>query len=125
LPLAFGRAIPSFGSTAIAVHFAHRLGALVVLGFVVRLWVAAWRSVDPLFQRPANLALGLTFVQIALGATTVLTAKAVTPTTFHVATGAAILGSCWFVALRAIRHLQPAPLPASSASVVAGAPSAA
>ncbi len=124
-PLAFGRVIPSFENAAIVVHFAHRLGALVVLAIVARLWLAARRSADPLFQRPANLALGLTFVQIALGAATVLTARAVMPTTFHVATGAALLGTCGFVALRAIRHLRPAMVPANSTAVVAGAATAA
>ncbi len=124
-PLAFGRAIPAFESAAIVVHFAHRLGALLVLVFVVRLSLAARRSSEPLFKRPASLALGLALVQIGLGATSVLTAKAVTPTTFHVATGAALLGSCWFVALRAIRHARPASLPANRMAVVVGTPSAA
>lgn len=124
-PLAFGHVIPAFESAAIVVHFAHRVGALVVFAFVARLCLAARRSSEPLFERPANLALGLTFVQIALGATTVLSAKAVTATTFHVATGGALLGTCWFVALRAIRHSRPASLPANRSAVVAGAPSAA
>jgi cytochrome c oxidase assembly protein subunit 15 len=124
-PLAFGRLIPRFESAAIAVHFAHRLGALLVLAFVVRLWLAARRSTAALFQRPANAALGLTFLQIALGATTVLTAKAVTPTTFHVATGAAVLGSCWFTTLRAYRQTRPAARLGHATAVVAGAISAA
>ena len=42
----------------------------------------------------------------ALGAATVLTGKAVTPTTAHVATGAAVLGACWWIALRARRVLR-------------------
>jgi hypothetical protein len=39
----------------------------------------------------------------------VLTLKAVTPTTLHVATGAAVLGGCWLAALRAFRLLRPVP----------------
>ena len=50
---------------------------------------------------------------IALGAAAVLTGKAVTPTTAHVATGAAVLGSCWWIALRA-RRLLRAPVPAKA-----------
>ena len=46
-----------------------------------------------------------------------LTTKAVTPTTLHVATGAALLGGCWLATLRAFRLLRPAP-------AVAGAPAA-
>ena len=124
-PLAFGRLLPRFESAAIAVHFAHRLGALAVLAFVGRLWLTARRSGAPLFQRPANVALGLTFLQIALGATTVLTAKAVAPTTLHVTTGAAILGTCWFTTLRAYRHTRPTAFPGKAAAVVANAASAA
>jgi heme A synthase len=124
-PLALGRLIPAFESAAIVVHFTHRLGAVVVCAFVARLSLAARRSSEPGLKRPANVALGLTLVQIALGATTVLSAKAVTPTTFHVATGAALLGTCWFVALRAIRHARPALLLATRTAVVAGTPSAA
>ncbi len=119
-PLAFGRVIPVFENAAISVHFVHRLGALIVLAFVVRLWLAAHRSSEPLFKGPSNLALGLTLGQIALGATSVLTAKAVTPTTLHVATGAALLGTCWFVALRAIRLARPTRL-AAHGRPVAGA----
>jgi hypothetical protein len=48
------------------------------------------------------------FAQIGLGALTVLTGKAVLPTTAHVATGAAILGLCWFTTLRTRRHLRVA-----------------
>lgn len=124
-PLAFGRVIPAFESAAIVVHFTHRLGALVVFAFVARLCLAARRSSEPRFKRPANVALGLSLVQIALGATTVLSAKAVTPTTFHVATGAALLGTCWFVALRAIHHARPALLLARNKPVAASTPSAA
>lgn len=122
-PLAFGRLVPAFTSAAIAVHFAHRVGALLVLVGVSRLVAVARRSGDPRLARPALLALGLVLVQVALGAATVLTAKAVTPTTFHVATGAAVLGTCWFTTLRAWRRLRPQagaegrlPAPAGAAS---------
>jgi hypothetical protein len=36
----------------------------------------------------------------------VLTGKAVTPTTAHVAMGAAVLGSCWWLSLRSWRLLR-------------------
>jgi heme A synthase len=78
----------------------------VVLAFVLRLARAAWRAEDRAFRRPAALLVALVLVQIALGAATVLTAKAVTPTTTHVAIGAAVLGSCWWLALRSRRLLR-------------------
>ena len=46
----------------------------------------------------------LVLAQISLGAMTVLTGKAVLPTTAHVAVGAAVLGSCWLLLLRASRR---------------------
>ena len=57
------------------------------------------------------------FVQIGLGALAVLTGKAVLPTTAHVATGAAILGLCWFTTLRTRRHLR-ASAPASAVAAL-------
>jgi cytochrome c oxidase assembly protein subunit 15 len=102
-PFAFGRFWPPFDDTGVVVHFAHRLGALGVLIVVSNLAVRALRSGDARFRRPAALAVVLTLAQVGLGATAVLTEKAVTPTTTHVATGAALLGVCFFLALRAFR----------------------
>jgi heme a synthase len=114
-PLAFGRVVPPFDEPAVTIHFAHRVSALAVAGGVLNLFLRAWRSGEARFLRPAALALGLTLGQIALGAATVLTQKAVLPTTAHVATGAAILGTCFILALRA-RRLTQAVEPASTAA---------
>jgi cytochrome c oxidase assembly protein subunit 15 len=105
-PDSFGRWVPPLDSLPVAVHFAHRIGALVVAALVLRLAVAAHRADDHRFRRPAALLVALVGVQIALGGMTVLTGKAVTPTTTHVAIGAAILGSCWWMALRSWRLLR-------------------
>jgi len=105
-PTSFGRWIPPLDQTPVAVHFAHRIGAIVVTVLVARVAIAAWRATDRRFRRPTLLLLGLVAVQIALGAAAVLTGKAVTPTTFHVAVGAAVLGSCWWLALRSTRILR-------------------
>jgi len=102
-PLAFGRVVPPVASVPVLVHFAHRIGALAVLVSVARLFVRARRAGDPRFVRLSSALLALVLFQIALGAATVLTAKAVTPTTLHVATGAAILGGCWLATLRSFR----------------------
>lgn len=106
-PLAFGRLVPSAWTAPVAVHYAHRVGAvLVVLGV---LWLAG-RTLgtgDRRFAGPAWTAAALVAVQVALGAATVLTGKAVLPTTAHVATGAAVLGTCFFLTLRAWRLTGP------------------
>jgi len=106
-PLAFRRVIPPLHDSAVVLHFAHRVGALAVLTAVVLLAVRAHRSGVTALARTASLAVLLVIVQIALGATTVLTGKAVLPTTAHVAVGAAVLGSCWLLCLRAWRRLRP------------------
>lgn len=105
-PLAFGRLLPPLHDAGIAVHFAHRLGALAVVLAVARLFVRARRSGEVRFLRPARLLLVLVAVQASLGASVIWTAKAVYPTTAHVATGAAVLGLSFFLSLRTHRHLR-------------------
>jgi cytochrome c oxidase assembly protein subunit 15 len=105
-PLAMGRVVPPLDSTPVVVHFLHRLGAVAVAAAVVYLARQAFRSRDRRLSRPAALLLILVAVQVALGAATVLTGKAVVPATAHVATGAALLGVCWLIMLRARRHLR-------------------
>jgi cytochrome c oxidase assembly protein subunit 15 len=105
-PTAFGGLVPHAFDVPVAVHFAHRIGALLVLAGVLRLFLACQRTSDAGFRRAGWLILAMVLVQASLGAATVLTAKAVTPTTTHVAFGAALLGSCWFATLRARRLLR-------------------
>ena len=105
-PTSFGRWVPPLDQLPVAVHFAHRIGAVVVTVLVVRLALAAWRAADRRFRRPAALVVVLVLVQVGFGAATVLTGKAVTPTTIHVAVGAAVLGSCFWLALRSTRVLR-------------------
>jgi len=106
-PLAFGRVIPPLSDSAVVLHFAHRVGALAVLAAVAVLAFRARRSGVTALARMASVVVVLVLAQISLGATTVLTGKAVLPTTAHVAVGAAVLGSCWLLLLRASRRLRP------------------
>jgi cytochrome c oxidase assembly protein subunit 15 len=120
-PLALGRVVPPLDSAPVALHFAHRVGALVVLAAIAYLARQAFRSRDARFRRTGALLAALAVAQAALGALTVLTGKAVVPTTAHVMTGAAVLGLSWFFTLRARRHLRrPQPM-----AVLAGVPDAA
>ena len=105
-PLAFGQLVPPLGDPRVAVHFAHRLGAIAVLFAVGRAVYCAHRSGDVRFVRPARLLALLVLVQVGLGASVIWTGKAVYPTTAHVATGAAVLGTAFFISLRAHRHLR-------------------
>jgi cytochrome c oxidase assembly protein subunit 15 len=102
-PLAFGRIVPPMFSMPIAVNFAHRCGAVAVTAMV--LWTVA-RALrlygdEPAIRRPALGLLVLLAMQIGLGAATVLSRRAVIPTTSHVAVGAAVLATCLALALRA------------------------
>ena len=102
-PFAFGRIIPPFTSDKIVIHFAHRAGAVIVVAMILWTFARIARSYSDhrLLFRPALAMLILACTQITLGALTVWTAKAVIPTTAHVATGALVLGTSVLLTLRA------------------------
>jgi cytochrome c oxidase assembly protein subunit 15 len=104
-PLAFGRLLPPVWTPAIAVHFAHRLGAVVVavsIAATVRYVLARYRD-RPELVRPAILLAGLAAVQISLGGLVVLTARAIEVNSAHVIGGALVLGASLVLALRSRR----------------------
>lgn len=92
-PLAFGRLIPPFGETQVAIQFMHRLGALAVA--LIVLWTVARVLTTHRGARalavPAVLLLALLVTQILLGAFTIWTGLAVVPATAHVSGGAMLL----------------------------------
>jgi cytochrome c oxidase assembly protein subunit 15 len=91
-PLALGRVVPPLTSFPVAIHFLHRVGALVVAALV---GVSALRSLRSPRTGVRRAGIGLAMlvvVQIGLGAATVLTKKSVLLTTAHVAAGALLLG---------------------------------
>jgi cytochrome c oxidase assembly protein subunit 15 len=104
-PLSLGRVIPPLNSWPIALNFAHRAGATLVAVLVIALVVRIVRDhrAEPWLRRPAVALLVLIALQIALGAATVLTGKAVTPTTAHVAAGALIWVTSVMLAVRSRR----------------------
>lgn len=112
-PLAFGQLIPDFSSFAIVINFAHRVGALCVSVLVVTMGVSILRNHgdQPRLRRPAITALALLALQITLGSIVIWYKMPVTPTTLHVSTGAAILGTVFYIALQS-RHLLAARNPA-------------
>ena len=118
-PLALGRVIPPLDAWPVAVHFAHRVGAAA--GTVAVLWTVARilrRREVPGLVVPACLALALLGAQLALGALTVWTVKAVVPTTAHVAGGAALLATCLVLTFRttaSARAHQARPAPRAAA----------
>lgn len=121
-PLSFGRTLPPQWTLPIAVHFAHRVGALLVIAMV--LWtvsrVERGHADRPLLLRPARLLGALLILQVCLGALTVWTGRMVLPTTLHVSIGAALLATCVLMALRAGRLLRTQPVAGVSAALAHG-----
>ena len=103
VPLAFGRLVPPLESFEIAIHFAHRVGALFVAVAVLGLagWILRRHGGVSGFAVPARLLVLLVLIQIGLGAATVLTRLAVLPATAHVVLGALLLATCLTVTVRA------------------------
>jgi len=104
-PLSFGHLVPPFWNSAIALHFVHRLGALVVTTLVLANMARLWkRHRDrPELIRPALILLAAVGLQVTLGAFVVLSGKQPVINTLHVATGAIVLGTSLFITLRAFR----------------------
>lgn len=113
-PLAYGRLVPSLESFPVAIHFAHRAGAVVVT--LVATWVVArtmHRHRDQRrLVRPAALLMALLVSQIALGGWVIWSHKAAWGTTAHLGTGALMFATALTLALRARLHLTLAPAPA-------------
>ena len=102
-PLAFGQIIPPHWDPKIAVHFAHRAGALVATALIVattgHVFYHHRRRGE--MVRPSILLLALLASQITLGAYTVLTARHYIINSLHVVNGAGVLVTSLVLALRA------------------------
>lgn len=124
-PLAFGQLIPPHWDAAIAIHFAHRVGALVATILIVAAAAHVFyhhRRRGELV-RPSVLLLVLLAVQITLGALTILTAKHYIINSLHVVTGAAVLVTSLVLTLRAHRaRFGEATQPAVEGAAYADAP---
>ena len=104
-PLMFGGIIPDHWSNAIAIHFAHRMGALLVTISILATSAHIWyhhRSERGLI-RPATLIVGLVILQITLGAVTVLSQRNVWVNSAHVVCGALVLATSLVITLRSWR----------------------
>jgi cytochrome c oxidase assembly protein subunit 15 len=104
-PLAFGHIMPPAWSTAIAIHFAHRVGAVVVIGAILATAFHVWRHQPDRreLMRPAMLLIVLVCSQATLGALVVLSVLHPVVNTLHVVNGALVLGTSLVLALRACR----------------------
>jgi len=103
-PLMFGHLWPTHWDAKIAVHFAHRVGALLVALAVLATGVTVFTR-TPLgeLRRPAALLVALVSVQITLGALTVLSKRDVWINSVHVVCGALVLTTSLVLTLRTWR----------------------
>ena len=104
-PFAFGRLVPPAWSAPIAIHYAHRVGALVVTVLVLATagHILYHHRTRGELRRPALLLLAMLSVQLTLGALTVLTGKQYVVNSLHVVAGAVVLGTSLVLTLRAHR----------------------
>jgi cytochrome c oxidase assembly protein subunit 15 len=102
-PYAFGRVIPPVWNAKVAIHFAHRIGALLVT-------CAILATAGHIFYhdrgrrelvRPACLLLLFLAMQVTLGAYVVWSGMNPLVNTAHVVNGALVLGTALVVTLRA------------------------
>ncbi len=104
-PLMFGHLVPDHWSRAIAIHFSHRVGALVVTTAVVATAGHVWAHHRGRAElvRPAALVVALVVAQVALGALTVLSRRNVWINSAHVVCGALVLATSLVITLRSWR----------------------
>src|SRR5262252_9048196 len=103
-PLMFGHLWPTHWDPKIGIHFAHRMGALLVTIGVCSTAVAVFRRTTLAeLRRPAMLLVALVCVQITLGAFTVLSRRDVWINSLHVVCGALVLTTSLVLTLRTWR----------------------
>ncbi len=104
-PWMFGHVVPDHWNGRIALHFTHRVGALIVTLGIVTLSAYVWshhRGRREL-TRPATLIVALVATQVTLGALTVLTRRDVWINSLHVVCGALVLTTSLVLTLRSWR----------------------
>jgi cytochrome c oxidase assembly protein subunit 15 len=104
-PWMFGHVIPDHWDPKIAVHFAHRVGALLVTLAVVATagHIFYHHRGNRALTRPALLIVLLVAVQVTLGALTVVTKRDVWINSVHLVCGALVLATSIVITLRTWR----------------------
>ena len=104
-PLMFGQLIPPHWDPKIAIHFAHRVGAVIVSLAILATTghVFYHHRTRRELRRPSTLLLALLATQVTLGALTVLSHKEFIINSLHVVTGASVLVTSLVLTLRAHR----------------------
>jgi heme a synthase len=121
-PWMFGHLIPDHWDPKIAVHFAHRVGALIVVLSAIATSAHIWyyHAKRSELTRPASLMLLLVATQVTLGALTVLSRRDVWINSVHLVNGALVLATSIVITLRSwqVRLAEKARLKPDATSVV-------
>lgn len=106
-----GTLIPPVFTFGIGIHFAHRVGAVIVTIAILAYCIQIWRDAD------ARKALGKSTVgvllllsaQVLLGALVIWKVRNEHVTTLHMLNGAFTLALCWSMTFRSLRYKLDAP----------------
>jgi cytochrome c oxidase assembly protein subunit 15 len=104
-PLAFGRLVPRVWNMGVAIHFAHRIGAVIVTLAILALagHVVYHHRRRRELTRPALLLVMFVSMQITLGAFVIWSGKDAVINTAHVVNGALVLATSLLLTLRTLR----------------------
>lgn len=104
-PLAFGRLVPPVWNMGVAIHFAHRLGGVIVALSILALagHVLYHHGRRRELTRPALLLVLLVSMQITLGAFVIWSGRDAVINTAHVVNGALVLATSLLLTLRTFR----------------------
>jgi cytochrome c oxidase assembly protein subunit 15 len=114
-PLAFGHLIPPAWNAGVAVHFAHRMGAVAVTAIILATAGHVWyhHRTRREVVRPATLLTVLIFVQATLGAFVIWSGLQPIVNTAHVVNGALVFATSVVLCLRSYRCRFEIPMPKS------------
>ena len=104
-PWMFGHLVPDHWSNAIAIHFTHRAGALLVTLGILTVFAYIWshHRARRELMRPVALIVALVAAQVTLGALTVLSRRDPWINSVHVVCGAMVLTTSLVLTLRSWR----------------------
>lgn len=122
-PTCLGQWVPPMGTHYVAIHFTHRVVAVVATLAVLGLLAAVLRSGAPRrIVRQAWLAVALVAVQFTLGVVSVFTILAVTPVSLHTLGAAALLALLVHLATTARMDVRESDSRIGSDAAAAGSP---
>jgi cytochrome c oxidase assembly protein subunit 15 len=120
-PFAFGHVLPPIWSPGIAVHFAHRVGAVLVTAAVLATAGHVWfhHRARRELARPAAFLVLFVLTQVTLGAYVIWSGLQPAINTAHVVNGALVLATSLVLTLRSFR-CRFADVPRAAATAGAG-----